>query len=719
MNKNLFCLFFWLCAFQGFGQIDTIANQRLEEVVVVAKRPTVEMKPGRMSYLISAPSLRSQGRIYDVLNNLPGVMANDDGTIYLNGQSGTQIWIDGKPSYLSGQDLSNWLKSMPTSVLDRVDLLTSPSARYDASGNSGIIHLRLRKISRKGLDLGVDGDFSQGKYGRGFASATLRSRVNKLNCDLAYSHFRETDYDDLSVERNYMADWLVGKSDGRMEQYSYRKMKSHSNYFRIGLDYELSDKMTIGFSTEGHLSDNHVDGDMDSFFQKPFEEMTSSLRTLNIQDRSQDNFSATASLTRRFDASDKRTLELAFDYLRYRYEENQLQLARDTLLGDMEGGIHLYVGRADFTWAFSDMLSLQAGGKSSFVSIDNDAIYTRWMEGLWLPYAPLSCGFRYDENINAGYVRLEAKLGLWNLEAGLRLENTHVKGTQTDGGPRIDSSFMKRYTHLFPTFSAQREVGNGDYIALSYGRRIVRPNYRDLNPFVYIHDAYTYDKGNTLLRPELSDNLELSYWRGNLFKASLSFNYTSDVIIKSYLDQGDYVVYVSPENLFSQLGVGLMFSASRLPLTSFWNIGLNASLIYGRYRLPDNYPERVNKRWTPNLWFSNQLSFPRDWSVEVTGMYHGKMAAGQAVIYPMWTMNLSVRKEFWNGKGSIRLFARDIFHTDLMRSCISTPFQRAFLKERNGQTQVGVSFSYRFHWGLEVKDFRYRRDAGTDKRINL
>ena len=155
----------------------------------------------------------------------------------------------------------------------------------------------------------------------------------------------------------------------------------------------------------------------------------------------------------------------------------------------------------------------------------------------WQPDHDLSCDFQYDENINAGYVQLDAKFSSVSLEAGLRLENTRIEGEQSGNAYQRDSSFTNHYTHLFPTLSVQYALRNGNSLSLTYGKRIVRPNYRDLNPFVYIHDEYTYDKGNTLLRPELSDNLELAYIHGDLFRVGLAFNYTKDVIIKSYLDQ--------------------------------------------------------------------------------------------------------------------------------------------------------------------------------------
>ena len=185
------------------------------------------------------------------------------------------------------------------------------------------------------------------------------------------------------------------------------------------------------------------------------------------------------------------------------------------------------------------------------------------------------------------------------------------------------------------------------------------------------------------------------------------------------MDQGNYVVYVSPENLSSRVSVGPRLSTSQLPLTSFWNVNVSASLIYNRYRLPENYQVKVNKRWTPNIGISNQFSFARTWSAELIGFYNGKMAVGQATIYPLWQINAGIQKKIWKGRGTIQLFARDIFHSNVSRMSVMTPTQHAFIKERMNRTVVGISLTYRINRGLEVKESHRKHSIDESKRINL
>lgn len=158
------------------------------------------------------------------------------------------------------------------------------------------------------------------------------------------------------------------------------------------------------------------------------------------------------------------------DYLRYRYEEDQYLNSQDTLFGDMDGGIHLYSGQANLVWPFSKSFTFHAGAKTSFVSIDNNADYNRLQGDSWQPDHDLSCDFQYDENINAGYVQLDAKFSSISLEAGLRLENTRIEGEQSGNAYQRDSSFTNHYTHLFPTLSVQYALRNGNSLSLTYGQ---------------------------------------------------------------------------------------------------------------------------------------------------------------------------------------------------------------------------------------------------------
>ncbi|WP_288205087.1 outer membrane beta-barrel family protein [uncultured Parabacteroides sp.] len=704
---------------------DTIPDQDIGEVVVVAKLPELEIKADKMTYHLDASVVRKQGSLYEVLETLPGVVVTQDGTIYMNGQSGINVLMDGKQTYLSGQELVNLLKATPASMADKIDLIIHPSARYDASGNSGIIDIHTKKIKLQGLNLSVNGSFSQGKFGKGDGSFSLNRRSGKLNFFLTYSYYQGTSQNDLEVDRIFSTSFTGLDEELNMHQDSYRESPYKSHYYRVGADIYLSPLTTLGFTASGNLLRSENNGTMlSSFYMFPLSTPDSTLSTQNLSDRKKNNFSGGVNLTHHLN-QEGGLLDASLDYFYFDNVEDQYvynafqnkinQLTRqDSIRGDINGDINLYTGQINLTLPFENGWVLSAGGKSSYVSIDNEALYANRYEDGWVPNS-YSQAFSYKENINAVYVQGNAKFESLSVQAGLRLENTRIKGRMDAVS---DSSFKNHYTNLFPTLLLEYPVSKGK-LSLFYGKRIVRPNYGDLNPSAYIFDDYTYERGNTLLKPETTDNIEVSYAFKELFKAGFLFSYTHDAIVKSYILEENKRVFVTPLNLTKAITLGPRVNTGILPLTSFWNLNANAAFIFNRYQWSEELENKVNKHATWIAGLNNQFSFGRGWGAELTASYNGKMAAGQATISPIWQVHAGLQKKILKNNGSINLFVRDMFHSYRYKMSLEVPGQRASTYERNDNTVVGISFSYRFKKGNESKERAWKNGTDETKRVNL
>ena len=704
---------------------DTIPDQDIGEVVVVAKLPELEIKADKMTYHLDASVVRKQGSLYEVLETLPGVVVTQDGTIYMNGQSGINVLMDGKQTYLSGQELVNLLKATPASMADKIDLIIHPSARYDASGNSGIIEIHTKKIKLQGLNLSVNGSFSQGKFGKGDGSFSLNRRSGKLNFFLTYSYYQGTSQNDLEVDRIFSTSFTGLDEELNMHQDSYRESPYKSHYYRVGADIYLSPLTTLGFTASGNLLRSENNGTMlSSFYMFPLSTPDSTLSTQNLSDRKKNNFSGGVNLTHHLN-QEGGLLDASLDYFYFDNVEDQYvynafqnkinQLTRqDSIRGDINGDINLYTGQINLTLPFENGWVLSAGGKSSYVSIDNEALYANRYEDGWVPNS-YSQAFSYKENINAVYVQGNAKFESLSVQAGLRLENTRIKGRMDAVS---DSSFKNHYTNLFPTLLLEYPVSKGK-LSLFYGKRIVRPNYGDLNPSAYIFDDYTYERGNTLLKPETTDNIEVSYAFKELFKAGFLFSYTHDAIVKSYILEENKRVFVTPLNLTKAITLGPRVNTGILPLTSFWNLNANAAFIFNRYQWSEELENKVNKHATWIAGLNNQFSFGRGWGAELTASYNGKMAAGQATISPIWQVHAGLQKKILKNNGSINLFVRDMFHSYRYKMSLEVPGQRASTYERNDNTVVGISFSYRFKKGNESKERAWKNGTDETKRVNL
>lgn len=372
-----------------WSQQDTIADQRLEEIMVTAKLPLVEISAGKTSYRMDASVTQSTGSLYDVLASLPGVVIDSNGNILLNGQSGATILMDGKPTYLSGDELMSLLKSTPATNADKIDLITQPSARHDAAGSSGLIDIRTRKIRLRGVNLALNGNGSLGRTGSGYGGASMNIRENKFNLYLNYSYYQGKDVIDLFIDRAFERD------GGRMMQDSYRKRRNYSHYFRTGCDYYLNERTVWGVSLGGNFSRQRENAGMFTEIR----ETGVAGNTYSHAEQNRNNVSAGTSMVHKL-KREGGELSASFDYFHYYRVGNQLMdsFKPDTLKGDMKGNTDLYVGQIDAVYPLSEVWKLQAGVKTSFVTIDNTAGYMRPSVSGWLPDGALGSRFVYDEN---------------------------------------------------------------------------------------------------------------------------------------------------------------------------------------------------------------------------------------------------------------------------------------------------------------------------------
>lgn len=701
-----------LCCLPAAAQVmpDSIADQFLQDVVITAKLPLVEMQPGKTVYRMDASITQSTGNMYDVLSSLPGIMINSDGTIMLNGKSDARILIDGKSTYLSGEELINLLKATPASTTDKIELITQPGARYDAGGGSGLIDIHTKKIKLRGMNLSLNGNYSQWKFGRGFGSASLNLREDKFNLYLTYSYYKGKDVNDLQIDRVW-----TGQED-RMNQVSYREFNYTSHNYRAGFDYYATERTTLGVSVGGNASSHKSTGEMKTGFL----EAGALGSTLNNGRKSWNNISAGTTLVHQL-RKEGGEFNASFDYFRYKYTEKQLMYSflPDTLKGDMGGTINLYTGQVNFTYPLGEYVKLQTGAKTSFVTIGNSAGYARPLLSDWETDQSLGSCFSYDENINAAYIQADFEYNRWKLSAGVRLEHTHIRGNQWGNSEQRDSSFTINYVHLFPTLSMQYRLSDNHALQLSYGRRITRPNYGDLNPFMYIHDDYTYERGNTLLRPSFSDNVQLGYVYKDWFQANLFFSHTDDAIVKSYEDSESYRVYVTTNNMDSYINAGIQINFANLPITSWWSTNLSVIGAYSRYRWHEKGRIEINKKITPMFNCTNQFTLAKSWTAELSGYYNGRMAFGQVLVKSCGELNFAIQKKIWKGQGTVGFFAKDMLNTYRRDMDAILTHQQAYTKERDNKRAVGISFSYRFHKGSEVKESKRKSSIDESKRINL
>lgn len=692
----------------------------MNAVTINGKRAAFKIEPGIITVDLSAASLGSDGSVLHTLSKIPGVLILNDGTVLLNGQTGANVMIDGKPTYLTGANLVNLLRSIPTNAVDKISLISQPSAAYDAAGSSGIINIQRKRKSNSGLQLNISSNIEAGVYTRQNQSVSARFQHGKASFYTDYSFYTGTDFMFITSSRDY------AEMNLRLDMQANRQFISRSHYFKSGIDYDFSDRLSANAYVYTNWFQRSKDelALSDFYYGSPASDST--LSTINHQPTRQSNISGGAGLLYKFNP--KLKWDNTFNFLVFKQDEASNQRSdmhvptghttSGALQGVMGNDIHIYTFKSDINHIVSDNLTLQSGIKSTTINIRSSALYNTLQSGNWLEDEALSSGFNYQENVHAAYIQTSKK---WNTrfstEAGLRFEYTNTVAENTSG--KLDSIFHRRYAQLFPGFSTRYQLNNDHVLALQYNRRIVRPNYRDLNPFTEVNDRYLQERGNTRLQPALINNMELSWlWRSQ-YLFSMFYTLRNNPITKSYLTQtGSQATIVMPLNLRRSHAIGLKASLNNLQPTSWWTAHLNGSLTYNTFSWLEFNTIYTNYLLSPTAQVSNQFTLPQQWMIEATGYYSGKMAEGQAIIGDMGSLSLGLRKNLLENKLSIYLYANDIFLTNRPRINLTNSVISGTYRERRDSRMAGITISWHFNAGNVTHKTGKQPNMEESKRIN-
>lgn len=699
----------------------------LAEVTVVAKRPLIEYKIDKTVVNVEASITNAGTSAMDVLEKSPGVMVDRDGNISLKGKQGVLILIDNKPTYLGGQDLSNMLKNMSASELDQLEIMTQPPARYDASGNSGVINIRTKKSKQRGFNGNLSTSYIQGKYPKTTNSINANYKSAKMNVFGNYSYNHWEGFNILELNRKFKDE--NGNTATIFDQESEIQNHSNSHNFKGGMDFYLTKKTTLGFVLNGSAQSRH--GNVNSHTNLQHSDGTL-YSTNNASSANNDKWkNGGLNLNMRHLLNEKgREISADLDYItydnrsrqsssNYLYDE-QGDLINDPsaivpnpyiLRGDLPSHIYIYSGKVDYTHPLKKEAKIEAGWKSSYVKTDNDAPYEFFENNQWHTDARTN-HFLYNENINALYVNFSKQVKKLGIQTGLRLENTVANGTQVIKNEK----FKRNYTELFPTAYLSYAITEKSQFGLSFGRRIERPNYEDMNPFQRILDQFTYQQGNPYLRPQFSRNIELSYNLKGIWNFNLNYTNVKD-IIEDILKQDDEAktTFQTKDNIASSKNFGFSVSYNK-SFTKWWTISLYGNAFYNKFAGLVNNAQLEADMYAFMMNFNNTFKFPHGWGGELSGFYRTQtLEGGLIVANPMGVFNLGVSKQILKEKGSLRLNIRDPFW--IQRFSGYTRFDNidVVIKNRWDNRRIGLTFSYRFGKGQQAAPKRKTGSASDEQ----
>ncbi|WP_090651541.1 outer membrane beta-barrel protein [Mucilaginibacter sp. OK283] len=649
----------------------SLAGKKLNEVAITAQKSYVQQKIDRTVVNVGALISNTGANALEVLAKTPGVQVDADGNITFKGKSGVMVMIDDKPTYLSAANLATYLRSLPSSSLDQIELMDNPPAKYDAAGNAGVINIKTKKNTTRGFNAVVSANYALGFYGRTDESINMNYRVDKINIFANLAYNKQKTFRRLEIDRDYFD--ANGDRTSSLKDISYFRPSGNNTNIKAGMDYYSSSKTTWGVVFTGEISRDHDSSPVYSLLYGKSGGLDSTINTLNTSTNKFDSKGINLNYTHKFDSTG-RTLTFDLDYIHNAAGSNQMFVNNtflpdgtltnsQTLTDNLPSTINIYSAKADYTRPLKGKAKLEAGVKSSYVSTDNAANYFNVIDNVSTIDYNNTNRFLYKENINAAYVNFNKTLGRFSLQTGLRAENTNGSGHQLGNAQKADSSFVKHYTNLFPTayFSYNLDTAGHNVLAMSYGRRIGRPSYGSLNPFTFFVDKFTYFSGNPFLKSQFTDNYKLAYSYRSLFTVALTYNYTTDVQGETIHNSNN--VFISTQgNIGRRKTINLSANTNFQP-AKWWSVNLYAEVYKNTYQgaFYTGYLNQSQYTFSGNG--NNQFTLSKTWSAELSGFYDSGGTYGQFVTLPKGMLNAAIQKKILNNKGSIKLNARDIFHT--------------------------------------------------------
>lgn len=702
------------------------AAKGLTGVTVTAQRPFVETKLDKTIVNVEASPTNAGSTAMDVLEKSPGISVNSDGVISLRGKSGVIVMMDGKPTYLSATDLANMLKNMPASALDQIEIMTNPSAKYDASGNSGVINIK----TKKGRAPGFNGSFMVG-----FTTGIYELDGNTYIIPKSQNSFQfNYKQGKLNFFGNYNPNYMQGRNtmnfnrkfsdNGNYEGYSDQTtkflFKGHNHTLKLGVDWDASKKDVFGVVLSGFAFNGSPKPITNSDIYDASNNLQSRLVSYTSNDLSFRNLTTNLNWRHKFDSAGQE-LSADIDYVRYdnvnemllttdRYNSQQQFTGQSFLKGNLPADINIYSIKTDYTKPVKGG-RFEAGAKVSYVKNDNLVDYQAFFDNKWHADAR-SNHFVYEETISAAYANFNKQLKKWTFQGGLRVENTISKGNQITQ----DTTFEKNYTELFPTAFVSYAIDKSNTVSANYGRRITRPNYQDLNPFIYFLDTLTYRQGNIYLLPQFANKYEVSYSYKNKYIFSASYSETDDVISQVMRQNtAEKKTYVTPDNVATFKNIGLSITAP-FKFAKWWNANFFTN-VYNNHFIGVIENTSIDMDYTTFMVnVTNTFTLGKGLTAELSGFYRHKDINQLSIVEPLYQMSVGAQKQIIKGKGTLRLNIRDPFAWQKFEGINKYGNVDMKFSNRPDVRQVSATFSYRFGKSTPQNQPRRRASSSQDEQ---
>lgn len=688
------------------------ADNTLAQVTVTARRPPVEVRADKTILNVEGTISSTGLNALELLRKAPGVVVDNNENLQVRGKNAVKVMIDGREVPLDGKDLAAQLKGLQASDIAQIEVISNPSAKYDAAGNAGIINIRLKKNKALGTNGNVSLEGIQGETFKGGGSLSLNHRAKSFNVFGSYNTHRGK----WANDNRYYREQSGLTFDQEAEQTGLVRWNSA----RAGADFFLNDRHTLGLLANA----NYDPGDWESASLAAIGRVESpgSVDSLLDADNLIDNDrrDLNLNLNYRFADTSGRTLNFDLDRGVYRlrgesYQPNfyrtpdgattiNTRIYRNSTPTDID----IITVKGDYEQPLLKG-ALGVGFKIADVQTDNTFDFFNVVENRPIRDTAVSNRFLYRERTHAAYANYQRKFGKLHVQAGLRMENTDYSGELIASTPQQGETVENKYTEWFPsaalTYAFNEKIG----LNATYSRRIDRPSYQDLNPFENKLDELTFQKGNPMLRPQFTNSFEISPTYQGMPVLTFGYSRTKDVFTQ-VLDTTDVrATFITQANIADQRNYTLTLNAPT-PIAKWWEgfVSVTAFRSHFQAQFRDDFAFEHSFN-ALNLYSEQTVKLPRGFSVQVSGWYNSPAFWGTLKSGHQGAMDLAVQKKVFDGKGDLRLRFGDILRTAGWRGQnLFSPGLYMTARGRWESRTVSLNFSYRFG-SAEVKGARQRK----------
>jgi iron complex outermembrane recepter protein len=677
----------------------TIKEYQLKGVAISARKSAIETAPGKTILNVQALAGNAGKTVLELLRNVPGLTVDGQGNISITGKQGVLVMIDGRQTYLSGTDLRDYLQGITAEELSQIEVMTQPSALYDAEGGAGLINLKTRKLRRKGLNGSATATATKSIYEVTNNTVLLNYRKQKTNwyTSLNYIHGANTVFWDQETR--------FEDADGNTVAHSFmhsEPVEIFDKYnVRAGADCNHSETTKMGFGISTAYYGNVMNSPISTETVLQNGDMENTIRNTN-ENSLRRNGGANAYLKKSF--SKKSDLVVNVDYLlntkrlyQYlateAYKNGVSQPDQLILKSRVPINIALYSAKADHSTTLGNGMKLETGIKHSYVTVDNAADYQVNKAGSWVDDASRSNHFLYKENISAVYVNSVRKLNdHWDAQLGLRGELAQIDGLQE----ATAQHFYRQLPAIFPTAYISYKPDSANTLELNYGRRVQRPQYGMLNPFNYYTFYSTYQRGNPTLLPQYTHNAELKHNYRNHVITELSVSMVKDAItFVNLADNATQTVYGIPVNFSDnrKASLGLTYKDKPAP---WCELMINATGMYALYKGLLNNEAVENEGCGYKLSMTSVFTMGK-WGVDCHGSYLNRMAASPvSATIPSIYMSMGVSCKAFHDTTTINVSVDDPFYVYRSGDESVQPglYNRGYLRPNSRYCTMAVTYSF-------------------------